>query len=175
MLLRHLKPCCRPLLPLLLSLSCGLSQALPSDREQPINIEADRAEQVSQEQGLKTDYYGKVVMTQGSMRLTGNHVTIYSQDNTVQKVISRGEPARFQQQTEADKAPVKAAGKRLEYNLSSQTITAIDEASIIQDGSTVHGQRIDYDINTEQVKADSKRGSRVQMILQPSQSDSSKQ
>jgi lipopolysaccharide export system protein LptA len=167
------QPSSRAATGLLLLLLCAspASWSLPEDNQQPINVEADRAQHSSQDKGEKTEYFGNVVLTQGSMLLTGEHVTIFSQQGAVQKVISIGKPAHFQQQSNPDKEPVKAYGKRLEYKLSSETITLLEDASIIQDGTTVSGQRIDYNINTEQVQAKSTEQQRVQMILQPAQED----
>jgi lipopolysaccharide export system protein LptA len=159
-------PSRRLLLALLVALPVS-GWALPGDNEQPINIEADRAKQVGHNGGEKTEYFGNVVMSQGSMLLTGNHVTIFSKDSAVEKVISVGEPAHFQQQSDPEKDPVKAYGKRLVYILNKETLTIINDASIIQDGTTVSGQKIVYNVATEQVQANSNNEQRVQMILQP--------
>ena len=65
-------------LPLLLSLSAALGSvsawALPNDNEQPIRIQANEA-QLDDKQGIAT-YKGDVIITQGSMKITGNTVTI---------------------------------------------------------------------------------------------------
>ena len=65
-------------LPLLLSLSAALGSvsawALPNDNEQPIRIQANEA-QLDDKQGVAT-YKGDVIITQGSMKITGNTVTI---------------------------------------------------------------------------------------------------
>ncbi|MEB0151312.1 LptA/OstA family protein, partial [Pseudomonas sp. CCC2.2] len=63
---------------LLLSLSAALGSAsawaLPNDNKQPIRIQADEA-QLDDKQGVAT-YKGDVIITQGSMKITGNTVTI---------------------------------------------------------------------------------------------------
>ena len=80
--------------------------SLPSDKDQPINIQSDRAEHSTRESGEVTVYSGAVIMEQGSMRLEGDIVTIYSKDRAVNKVISTGKPAYFEQQSEANESPV---------------------------------------------------------------------
>ena len=65
-------------LPLLLSLSAALGSvsawALPNDSQQPIRIQADDA-QLDDKNGVAT-YKGDVIITQGSMIVKGNTVTI---------------------------------------------------------------------------------------------------
>lgn len=65
-------------LPILLSLGAALGSAsawaLPDDRNQPIRIQADDA-QLDDKNGVAT-YKGDVIITQGSMKVTGNTVTI---------------------------------------------------------------------------------------------------
>lgn len=161
---------CKALFQLNIGLACCLpviGWALPDDNQQPINVEANRAEHSTLKDGEKTEYFGNVVMTQGSMLLTGDHVIIYSKQGAVEKVLSFGKPAHFQQQSDPEKVPVKAYGERIEYTLIDETVRLRENASVIQDGSTVTGQRIDYNINSEQVQAKSTEQQRVQMVLQP--------
>ena len=65
-------------LPILLGLGAALGSvsawALPNDQQQPIRIQADDA-QLDDKHGVAT-YTGDVIITQGSMKVTGNKVTI---------------------------------------------------------------------------------------------------
>ncbi|MCZ7019093.1 LptA/OstA family protein, partial [Salmonella enterica] len=65
-------------LPILLGLGAALGSvsawALPNDSQQPIHIQADDA-QLDDKQGIAT-YKGDVIITQGSMKITGNTVTL---------------------------------------------------------------------------------------------------
>ncbi len=142
--------------------------SLPDDNKQPINIESNSAKQTVIENGEKTEYFGDVVLTQGSMLLKADTVVIFSADRVVTKMIAYGKPAHFQQQSDPDKTPVMAYGNRIEYKLDTETIVLHNDASIIQNGTTVSGKRIDYNINTEQVKANSNNNGRVKMVLEPS-------
>ena len=66
-------------LPLLLCLAAVFgspaSWALPTDREQPIRVQADSAE-LDDKQGVAV-YRGDVVVTQGSMKLTANRAQVF--------------------------------------------------------------------------------------------------
>ncbi|WP_351125661.1 LptA/OstA family protein, partial [Shewanella sp. T24-MNA-CIBAN-0130] len=61
-------------LPILLGLGAALGSvsawALPNDSQQPIHISADDA-QLDDKKGVAT-YTGGVIITQGSMKITGN-------------------------------------------------------------------------------------------------------
>ena len=87
-------------LPLLLSLSAALGSvsawALPNDNEQPIRIQANEA-QLDDKQGIAT-YKGDVIITQGSMKITGNTVTITrNAAGEIDVVTSVGNLAYFEQ------------------------------------------------------------------------------
>ena len=68
----------RLLVLLLMTLITSLSQALPSDREQPIKITADSA--VRNEQTGETRYEGSVELTQGSLHIEADLLTLYQYD-----------------------------------------------------------------------------------------------
>lgn len=144
-----------------------LSWSLPNDREQPINIQADAAEQVIHEGREKTIYTGNVIMTQGSMLIEGDEVTILSQERSVTKIIATGKPAHFKQQSEQQQHPTKAYAQRINYDLGDEAIVLLNDASLMQGGDTISGKRIDYNIATEQVKAASTNDSRVNIVLEP--------
>lgn len=143
------------------------SWSLPNDREQPINIQADAAEQVIHEGREKTIYTGSVIMTQGSMLIEGDEVTIFSKERSVTKIIAIGKPAHFKQQSEQQQQPTKAYAQRINYNVSDEAIVLLNDASFVQGGNTISGKRIDYNIANEQVKAASANDSRVNIVLEP--------
>ena len=68
---------------------CAPASALSTDREEPIEIEADSAE-ADDLKGI-TIYRGDVIITQGTLRITGSQVTIhYSKGNDFEKMITLG-------------------------------------------------------------------------------------
>lgn len=142
---------------------------LPEDSKQPINIQSDSASQVSLESGEKTEYFGNVEITQGSLKINGEHIVIHSQDRRVTSIIATGTPAQFEQQSDPAKAPIKAEANTLNYKLSNDTVILTENAYIEQDGTTVSGNKIEYNISSEQVKAsgDKANDSRVKMVLIP--------
>lgn len=164
-------------LPLLLSLSAVLASAsawaLPSDREQPIHVQADSAE-LDDRQGVAV-YHGNVVITQGTMKITGDTVTI-TQDakGDIEVFTSVGKPAYYEQKPAVDKELVKAYGLTIQYFAKNERIVLIDQAKVIQQGNTFEGEKIVYDTRRQIVNAGRANGSaittprpRIDMVIQP--------
>ncbi len=151
---------------LLLSLALApLAHGLPSDREQPITIQSNSAER--DELKGTTTYAGNVIMQQGSMRIQAHEVVIYSTRSKVSQIVAVGEPARYEQKPSEDEGLVVAQARRIEYNISQETLHLINGASLQQEGTSLSGNRIDYDVRQSVVKAgsDAQETERVRMVI----------
>ena len=163
--------------PLLLSLGAALGSAcawaLPSDRDQPIRVQADSAE-LDDKQGVAV-YRGGVVITQGTLKITGDTVTITQDANgEIEVFTSVGKPAYYEQKPSADKDIVKAYGLTIQYYASNERIVLIDQAKVIQEGNTFEGEKIVYDTRRQIVNAGRATGGnvstprpRIDMVIQP--------
>lgn len=172
-------------LPLLFSLSAALvsagAWALPSDREQPIRIQADSAE-LDDKQGVAV-YRGDVIITQGSMKVTGDTVTItQNAQGEVDVFTSIGKPAYYEQRPSADKEIVKAYGLTIQYFMVNDRVVLIDQAKVIQEGNTFEGEKIVYDTRRQIVNAGRATGTsvtaprpRIDMVIQPKNKPADKQ
>jgi lipopolysaccharide export system protein LptA len=141
-------------------------QALESDQQQPIRISADKALR-DEKQGF-TVYRGNVRMTQGTLRIDADAITIYHRTEEADRIVAEGRPARLQQQPEPDQGLVHASARIIEYYKLEERVILKDEAFIEQDGSTVTGETIDYLIRQQRVRADageSKSGNRVEVVI----------
>ncbi|MGK2913156.1 MAG: lipopolysaccharide transport periplasmic protein LptA [Porticoccaceae bacterium] len=141
--------------------------ALPSDREQEIHIESDSA--TREDKTGVSIYEGGVTITQGTIRIQADKVTIHHEGDKVNQIICVGKPARYQQQPKPEDGLVLASGDTIEYYLATDLIKLIGNASVDQQGSTLQGERIDYDINKERVEArgDKAGKQRVRMVIPP--------
>jgi lipopolysaccharide export system protein LptA len=165
-------------LPILLSLSAALGSvsawALPNDSQQPIRIQADDA-QLDDKQGIAI-YKGDVIITQGSMKITGNTVTITrTPAGEIDVVTSVGNLAYFEQlQKQTDPEPVKAYAMTIQYHAAQNRIVLIDRAKVINDGNTTEGEKIVYDTVKQIANAGRATGNkvteqrpRIDMVIQP--------
>ena len=150
-------------------LFAGKVAALPEDRNQPIKVTADSA---VQQQGSIT-YKGSVVIVQGTLKIEADTVIVNHVEGRVQKMTATGKPAKLQQQPEPDSGLVHARGLTIIYYQSENRVDLLREAQVERDGSTVNGDHIEYLVDSETVRARGQRNgdSRVEMVLQPEQSE----
>lgn len=154
---------------LLLSVVQG-ARALDSDSEQPLYIEADRVE-VREEETMSL-YAGHVLITQGSLRLSADEVTVYHrEDRRPRQIIALGTPARLTQRLDNGDDELQASALRLEYDVERDQLTLIEQAELIQGDDRVNGERILYDRSRAQFRAGG--GGRVRITLTPEGRDTS--
>ena len=134
------------------ALSAGDARALSSDRDQPIVIEALTAEADNRAQ--VTVYRGDVVITQGTLRITGDTVWIhYDDSNSITKAISVGKPAHFRQLPDNKENYMTADADRMEYHADQDLILLLGNARYGEGTDKITAQRIVYDSRRGRVKA----------------------
>jgi len=154
--------------------------ALSTDREKPIHVEADWAE--ADEIRRTTVYKGAVVITQGSMRIKGDTVTLhYDEDHALIKVEVEGRPAQFRQRPDGDGKHQNAKATRMEYFADRDLIVLLGNARSWQGDRQISADRIEFDTKKSRVKAYNKSSrkksgksaakksekSRVRIVLPP--------
>lgn len=143
--------------------------ALPDDRNQPIYIQSDRAER--DERKGTTVYTGDVEIDQGSLHISADRVTIAMDGDQVTRIDAVGAPAKMHQKPSPEREPVYARATTIQYDVTREILTLIEKAAVTQEGSTVKGERIEYFVQEQRVKASSgtaeSGASRVQMVIQP--------
>lgn len=128
------------------------ASALTTDKDQAIEIEADAAE--LDEQKNVTVYTGNVIVVQGSIRMTGDKMTVYyTDDSDLESVIMVGNPATYKQLPDDSDVYDEAQAKRMEYYSPKNLIVLIDDAVVKQEGLRFSGNRIEYDTENSRIKA----------------------
>lgn len=149
-----------------LALVAPTGAALPEDRDQPINLEASRG-QLDQKTGVSV-YEGNVIITQGSMRLTADTVTIYVKDDNFQRMEAVGTPVNLRYRPTADKPEIQGTSQRVEYDVVGAKVIMSGGARLTQGQDVFTGDRIEYDLKGDVVRA---RGAgesgRIQFTIQP--------
>ncbi|MFT4560774.1 MAG: lipopolysaccharide export system protein LptA [Gammaproteobacteria bacterium] len=119
------------------------TMALASDSEQPIEIQADFAELDDQEG--KTIYLGNVVVTQGSIKMTGDKLRVnFAEDQELEDVFIEGRPAYFKQTPDSGD-DVEGEGLLIEYHALKSLLHLIQKAKLTQGQRVFTGDRINYD------------------------------
>lgn len=155
-------------LTLWLGIAPGAS-ALSSDRDQPINIRADRV-RIDEHKGI-SEYSGHVELTQGSIVLTADQLTVYQSQGKLQRIEAHGTPARFKQLPDNSRKAIEAYAEQMEYRAGSERLLLTGQARVTQGGNVFSGHTISYDTRRSTVTArkdDSESGGgRVHAIIQP--------
>jgi lipopolysaccharide export system protein LptA len=152
---------------LILSTLSGWALALPEDRDQPIEINADTA--VINEKENRARYEGAVVVTQGTLKLNGDLVDLSTNESgEVDSFIATGAPARFENlRRETDAEPVRGRAAQIEYSYDTDLVVLTGDAEITTEDSVFAGPEITYALESGEVVASGSRSDRVNMTMQP--------
>jgi lipopolysaccharide export system protein LptA len=146
-----------PLMKHLLAVGCllgafGQVAALSTDSEQPMEVEADFAE--FDDATGNSLYRGNVVVVQGSMRITGDVLTIdYTDTRELDLITIEGRPAHFQQRPDNEDVDVVGEAKRIEYHGREDLLYLFVKAKVTKGERLFKGDRIVYDSNASTVRA----------------------
>ena len=153
---------------LLLSLLPVTGLGLTNDRDQPINIEADRA--TLNEKTGNSVYEGNVHLQQGTLVLQGSKMTVQLNDNSIDTLVLIGDPATFRQRPDGKESDQHAEAGRIEFYAKEDRIILLENARVWQSGDKeLRSDRIVFDLKNNTVNAGSnKPGDRVHITLPPS-------
>ena len=138
--------------------------AKSSDRQQPMDIEADRTEA-----GLGDDseatLSGNVKISQGSLQVDAARATIHRRGGEISQVVLNGSPATLRQVADNGE-PMTARASQIVYTLSSDVVLLTGGVVIEQPRGTLRGETIKYDLKTGRLDGGGD-GSRVKMRIMP--------
>jgi lipopolysaccharide export system protein LptA len=145
----------KPLIPLatsfLLGIASGAVQASEEDFSQPIKIGSNT--QFIDGKNKTALYKEDVLITQGSLLIEADEVEVIATDGSGREIfIARGNPASYSQSLE-DGTPVSAKANEIRYEVVNRTISLAGNAELQQDSSKVQGDKITFDMITEQLLA----------------------
>ncbi len=157
-----------------LTLSLLLAASLPAfaltgDSDKPVNVDSEN--QALDMQGNVATFTGKVIVTQGSIKITADKVVVTRPGGDSNKTIvdAYGNPATFYQMQDNGK-PVKGHAQKMHYELAKDFVELTDNAYLEQLDSNVKGDRITYLVKEQKMQAySSGAGKRVTTVLVPSQ------
>jgi lipopolysaccharide export system protein LptA len=144
----------------------GQTQALATDKEQQIQLEADRVD-IDDAKGVST-YQGNVVLIQGSLHVWCDAMTIYSSSQAANKIVATGNPARFRQKPE-DKDEIQGEALKIVYFTNEEKVHLLQEAQLTQNADVFRSQRIELDLLRDTITAGRTKDTpgRVHITLQP--------
>lgn len=146
--------------------------ARKSDRDQPIKLSADQAE-IDNVKGVSV-YRGDVVLTQGTLKITGEVMYVYYAPDSreLDHIVVEGHPASYQELPEGESEYVHAKAPRMEYYTAGpRRIRLLQGATLWQGPNTFHGKQVVYNIEADQVVARSgqDKTNRIHITIYPNQ------
>lgn len=151
----------------LLLTSSAIVQAGQSDFEKPITV--DSKNQFLDGKNKTSIFKDDVRITQGSMEIRADEVEVIATDGEGKEVfIARGNPAIYAQDMD-DGSRVSAQANVITYEVVSRAITLDGDAQLIRDTSMVQGDLIQFDMEKEQLLAQSgdDEETRVKTVFRP--------
>lgn len=167
----------RLLLTAVLALAGAFQPALAekADRDQPVNIEADRL--TVDDRNKVHIFEGSVVLTQGTLVIRGDKLVV-TQDaagfqNGVATAAGKG-LATFRQRRDGSTEYVEGEAERIEYDSRTERAKLFVRAYVKSGGDEVRGNYIEYDALSENYVVTTAPGSggqasggRVRAVIQP--------
>jgi lipopolysaccharide export system protein LptA len=145
----------------------GAARALESDKDQPIDLEADSVEL---DEGKELSVYsGNVVLKQGTLQVRADKVTVKHQGTKPVRVEAEGRPVRFQQLPDKATEPVRGEALTTVYEVNSSELVLKGNAVLSQGRDTFRSDRIVYDRVKAVIKggAAAKGKERVRITVDP--------
>jgi lipopolysaccharide export system protein LptA len=165
-----------------LSISCflnilftGVALAERADRDKPVHLEADRA--TVQDANKLATFLGNVVLTQGTLTIRADKMTVKEDASGFQYATAFGNLASFRQKRDGMDEYVEGWSERMEYDGKADKVQLFKKARLRRGHDEVHGEYISYDAVNEffQVNGSSETGAspqthsegRVRAVIQP--------
>ena len=128
--------------------SAGSAQAERADRTKPINLESDS---MRVDDAQKTSLFeGKVVMTQGTLTIRADRITLRQDKEGHQYGSASGNPATFRQKRDGADEYIDGEAERIEYNGKIDKVEFFNRARLKREpADEVRGNYISYDSRTE--------------------------
>lgn len=132
---------------LAMALLAGPVLAEKTDREKPVNVEADRM--LVDDAKKESVFEGNVVVTQGTLQLRGDRVIVRQDGEGFSYGIAYGKPATFRQKREGYDEFIDGFADRLEYDGRKDQLQMFSAAKLTKGTDEVQGDYISYNAKTE--------------------------
>ncbi|HXF79019.1 MAG TPA: lipopolysaccharide transport periplasmic protein LptA [Usitatibacter sp.] len=139
----------RALAPVLAALAvlAAPAHAERADREKEIVVGADH---LTADDAKRTSVFdGNVVVTQGTMRMTANKVTVQEDANRHKFYVAYGEPVTFRQKRDNVDEYVEGYALRAEFDDLNDVVKLFDKARVKSNQNELTGNYIQYDMRRE--------------------------
>jgi len=138
-----------PMAALLLLLPPGSLMALKTDRQQPLEVNADSTDGTLGD-GVAT-LKGNVEIRQGTMLIKSDIAEVEKVDGRVRRFELNGNPVHLQQEIE-EEGLVIAEARKVEYIVATGIVTLSGAADVVHPQYHISGEVLEYDMNSQHFK-----------------------
>ena len=138
--------------------------AKTTDRNAPMDVEADRTDATISDSG-DAILTGNVKITQGTLDVQADRAVIHRAGGDISEVTLTGNPATLNQVNDNGEA-MHARAAQIVYTLSSDLVVLTGGVVVEQPRGTLRGETIKYDLKTGHLDGGGD-GKRVQMRIMP--------
>lgn len=139
--------------------------ARSSDRNQPMNANADSSNCNVGNDTAPCLLTGNVVVTQGTLVINAAKADIKRSDGDISYVTLTGSQVTMKQELD-DGSPFNGRANKVDYDMPKEIVTFTGNAFVDKAGDTIKSERIVYNMKTGQVESGG-TGGRVSIQLQP--------
>jgi len=160
------------------ALAAAPASAELTDRDRPVNIESDR---MNADDSKKTAVFeGHVVLTQGTLTIRADRLSIRQDKEGFQYGVAEGNPAMFRQKRDGGDY-IDGEAQRIEYDGRAERVQFFERARLHRDaGDDVRGNYISYDSRSQYFTVQSAKEagtqgsgeSRVRVVIMPKKAES---
>lgn len=145
---------------------CSSATALESDRQQPLEVNANSTDGTLGD-GITT-LRGDVEIRQGTLHITADEAEVAKVDGRVSSVTFRGAPASLEQEIE-EEGLVQATANSINYQVASGLVTLTGQADVKHPQYEISGESLTYDLNIQhfQGSGDENGDNRIHIRLDP--------
>ena len=146
-----------------------------ADRDKPVHLEADRA--TVQDANKLATFTGNVVLTQGTLIIRSDKMTVKEDANGFQHAVAYGNLATFRQKRDGRDEYVEGWSERMEYDGKADKVQLFKKARLRRGQDEVYGDYISYDAVSEFFQVQGAHGNeavpqarpegRVRAVIQP--------
>jgi len=123
------------------------ANAEKTDRDKPVNLEADRVT-IDDAKQVAT-FEGNVVLSQGTLQIRGDKMVVRQDAEGFQFGIATGNLASFRQKREGLDEYIEGFAERIEYDGKAERVQMFNRAVMKRGLDEVRGNYISYDATTE--------------------------
>jgi lipopolysaccharide export system protein LptA len=171
-----------PLVACALVLAGVAARAERADRDKEIVVGADHS--LADDKNKLLTFDGAVVVTQGTMRITANKMTVKEDAQGHKFYVANGAPVTFRQKRDGVDEWIEGFAQRAEFDDRDDMLKLYDRARVKSNTNEISGEFISYDMNKAVAEVTgAKPGTtapkgelspRVKVIIQPAKRDADK-